>query len=43
MSRFVMSNSLVDKIHHYASFPQTGVSLQVSGSHLATRTALELD
>jgi hypothetical protein len=25
-----MSNSLVDKIHHYASFPQTGVSLQVS-------------
>lgn len=28
MSRFKISGALWDKIHHFASFPQTGVSLQ---------------
>ncbi|KIR27220.1 pyruvate dehydrogenase kinase [Cryptococcus deuterogattii 99/473] len=28
MSRFKISGALWDKIHHYSSFPQTGVSLQ---------------
>ncbi|WVN88161.1 uncharacterized protein L203_103362 [Cryptococcus depauperatus CBS 7841] len=28
MSRFKITNSLMDRIHHFASFPQTSVSLQ---------------
>ncbi|WVQ77255.1 hypothetical protein IAR50_006938 [Cryptococcus sp. DSM 104548] len=28
MSRFNLSTALMDRIHHFASFPQTGVSLQ---------------
>ncbi|WWC94622.1 hypothetical protein V866_001469 [Kwoniella sp. B9012] len=44
MSRFKISAALWDKIHHFASFPQTGVSLQqmvLFGQHPTQGTLLK--
>ncbi|GFZ48521.1 Pyruvate dehydrogenase kinase [Saitozyma sp. JCM 24511] len=44
MSRFRISGALWDKIHHFASFPQTGVSLQqmiLFGQHPSQGTLLK--
>jgi pyruvate dehydrogenase kinase 2/3/4 len=42
MSKFKITPQLWDKIHHFASFPPTGVSLQQMVSYQARTTRLTI-